>query len=158
MRLNTSRASAAALGLLAFLSPIAATAEDYGQIIKLPEDIHFGGLAQTAQVVILYGDPSKAGLYVERIRFPAGLEMQAHMHSDPHRTVLILSGTLYYAVGKEWDESKMKPLPPRNLLYRANGNAALRLGQGGRSRLTNIRDRSDRHLQTGASRNGLLAA
>jgi len=111
MRLNTSRASAAALGLLVFFLPIAAIAEDYGQIIKLPEDIHFGGLAQTTQVAILYGDPSKAGLYVERIKFPAGLEIQVHMHSDPHRTILILSGTLYYAVGKEWDESKMKPLP-----------------------------------------------
>jgi hypothetical protein len=31
------------------------------------------------------------------------------MHSDPHRTILILSGTPYYAVGEEWDESKMKP-------------------------------------------------
>jgi quercetin dioxygenase-like cupin family protein len=121
MRLKTSRASAAALALLVILSPIAATAEDYGQIIKLPEDITFDGPADNTQVTILYGDPSKAGFYVKRVKHPAGQEIYPHMHSDPHRTVLILSGTLYYAVGKEWDESKLKPLPAGSFFTEPTG-------------------------------------
>ena len=34
-----------------------------------------------------------------------------HWHPDEVRTVVVLSGTLYFAYGEKWDESKLKAFP-----------------------------------------------
>jgi len=62
--------------------------------------------------VVLYGDPSKPGLFVTRVRFSPGWKDQPHFHPDPARTVVVLSGTFYFGSGDTWDESKMKAYPP----------------------------------------------
>jgi quercetin dioxygenase-like cupin family protein len=80
-------------------------------IVKLPEQIEFKGLPSALQIATLYGDPAKPGVFVQRIKFPAGLKLMPHYHPDSPRTVAVLSGTLYYALGEVWDESKLKPLP-----------------------------------------------
>ena len=33
------------------------------------------------------------------------------------RTVVVLSGTLYYAFGEQWDEQKLTPLPAGSFFY-----------------------------------------
>ncbi len=80
-------------------------------IVKLPEQIEYKGLPGTLQIATLYGDPAKPGVFVQRIKFPAGLKLMPHYHPDSPRTVAVLSGTLYYALGEVWDERKLKPLP-----------------------------------------------
>jgi quercetin dioxygenase-like cupin family protein len=52
---------------------------------------------------------SQTGGSAQRFKFPAGL--LAHYHPDLPRTVAVLSGTLYYAFGEVWDESRLKALP-----------------------------------------------
>src|SRR5262245_23741654 len=80
-------------------------------VVRLPEDIVYEGLPGTPQHVTLFGDPTKAGLYVDRIKFAAGTKVMPHWHPDLVRTVLVLSGTFYFAVGEVFDETKLTAYP-----------------------------------------------
>jgi hypothetical protein len=60
---------------------------------------------------VLYGDPNTPGVFVTRVRLSAGWKEVPHWHPDAVRTVTVLSGTLYFAAGEKWDESKFKPYP-----------------------------------------------
>jgi quercetin dioxygenase-like cupin family protein len=76
-----------------------------------PEQIEYKGLPAALKTATLFGDPAKAGVYVQRYKFPAGLKLMPHYHPDAPRTVAVLSGTLYYALGEAWDEAALKALP-----------------------------------------------
>jgi quercetin dioxygenase-like cupin family protein len=99
--------------LLAIITGIAAVA--YAQstaVVKLPNEIEFKApVSPGAQQATLYGDPTKPGVYVQRTKFPTGLKVMPHWHPDEWRTAVVLSGTLYFGVGDQWDESKLKPYP-----------------------------------------------
>jgi quercetin dioxygenase-like cupin family protein len=98
--------------LLLGASVFSAQARDAGPgIVKLPDQIEFKGLPGTLQIATLYGDPAKPEMFVQRFKLPAGLKLMPHYHPDSPRTVAVLSGTLYYAFGEVWDESKLKALP-----------------------------------------------
>ena len=84
-------------------------------VVKLPQDIVYKGLAGAPQHVTLFGDSSKPGLYVDRIKFMPGMKVMPHWHPDTVRTVLVMSGTFYFAVGEQWDESKLTAYPPGTL-------------------------------------------
>ncbi len=81
-------------------------------IIRMPGEIAYAGKTEGVETAILYGDPAKPGLYVMRVKFPAGLKIQPHWHPEEMRTVAVISGTLLFAFGDTWDEAKMQPLPP----------------------------------------------
>ena len=89
--------------------------------VKLPNDIVFkapltpGG----TQTAVLYGDPTKEGLFVTRVKFAPGVKSMPHWHPDVARTVVVLSGTLYFAVGEQWDESKLKACPAGTFIAEA---------------------------------------
>ena len=72
-----------------------------------PDSISSGEL----QTIVLAGDPDKNELYTSRIKIPANMKLQPHFHSES-RTVVVLSGTLYYAYGKIFDEAKLTAMPP----------------------------------------------
>jgi quercetin dioxygenase-like cupin family protein len=80
-------------------------------VIVLPERIEFKGPPGALQIATVFGDPAKPEMFVQRFKLPAGLKLMPHYHPDSPRTVAVLSGTLYYALGEVWDESKLKPLP-----------------------------------------------
>ena len=94
-------------------APMPASAEGSGEsVVKLPEDIVFKGpLGGAPQTVVVYGDPTKPGLFVSRVRFSPGWKDMPHWHPDEARTVVVLSGTLYFGSGEKWDESKFKAYP-----------------------------------------------
>jgi quercetin dioxygenase-like cupin family protein len=108
----TMRIIGAALGI-ALLLPASA----YGQtantgIVKLPQDIEFKGpLSGAPQTVVVFGDPTKPGVFVSRVKFFQGWKDQPHWHPDEVRTVVVLSGTLYFGSGDKWDDSKLKAYP-----------------------------------------------
>jgi quercetin dioxygenase-like cupin family protein len=69
-------------------------------VLKLPQDIEFKGpLSGPPQTAVLYGDPTKPGVFVSRVKFPAGWKDPPHWHPDEVRTVVVLSGTLYFGSG-----------------------------------------------------------
>jgi quercetin dioxygenase-like cupin family protein len=81
-------------------------------VLKLPQDIEFKGpLTGPPQTVVLYGDPTKPGVFVSRVKFSAGWKDPPHWHPDEVRTVVVLSGTLYFGSGEKWDESKFRAYP-----------------------------------------------
>src|SRR5262245_19797002 len=84
-------------------------------VVRLPQDIVYKGLPGAPQHVTLFGDSSTAGLYVDRIKFAPGMKVMPHWHPDAVRTVLVLSGTFYFAVGEQWDESQLKAYPAGTL-------------------------------------------
>jgi len=97
-----------ALGLT-FL-PVSASAQD--STVRLPQDIAYkAALPGYSAVATVYGDENKAGLFVQRVKFAPGFKIMPHWHPDQQRTVAVLSGTLYFAFGDKWDESKMNAYP-----------------------------------------------
>jgi len=51
-------------------------AQTFGpSVVRLPEGIVYKGLPGTPQHVTLFGDPTKAGLYVDRIKFTGGTKV-----------------------------------------------------------------------------------
>jgi len=101
------------LGLAAGFVATPAVAQGTEAITKLPQDIEFKGpLSGPPQTVVVYGDPTKPGVFVSRVKFSAGWKDPPHWHPDEVRTAVVLSGTLYFGTGEEWDESKVKAYPP----------------------------------------------
>lgn len=80
-------------------------------VLILPQDIEFKGPTGKPQTAVLYGDPTKPGVFVTRVKFPSGFKDLPHWHPDELRTVAVLSGTFYFASGEKWDESKFKAYP-----------------------------------------------
>ena len=62
------------------------------------------------EIAALIGDSTKAGPYVERVKFPANSISQAHSHPES-RTYTIISGTWYVGYGDKFDAAKLKTLP-----------------------------------------------
>jgi quercetin dioxygenase-like cupin family protein len=78
----------------------------------LPQDIPYKAVfAGYPEVATVYGDEKKAGLFVQRVKFAPGFKIMPHWHPDAERTVVVLSGILYFAFGDKWDESKLNAYP-----------------------------------------------
>jgi quercetin dioxygenase-like cupin family protein len=94
------------------IAPAYAQSPD-GNVLKLPQDIEFkpAPVPGGPQTAVLYGDPTKPGVFVTRVKFSPGWKDMPHWHPDEVRTVAVLSGTFYFAGGEKWDESKFKAYP-----------------------------------------------
>ena len=63
-----------------------------------------------ASFTVMSGDPGQTGLFVVRLKMPAGYKIAPHWHpTDEHVTVL--SGTFALGMGETFDKAKMKDLP-----------------------------------------------
>ena len=67
------------------------------------------------------GNHNQPGPYSVRVRIPANLTIMPHSHPDEIRMVTVLSGTLYYSFGDEFDERKLKPLRPGTFMTEPKG-------------------------------------
>jgi quercetin dioxygenase-like cupin family protein len=85
---------------------------DDSTILKFPQDIKYTSSGKGVETAVIYGDPSKPGLYVIRLKLPAGAKVMPHIHPGEVRTMTVLSGTLYFGFGNEFDETKLKAYPP----------------------------------------------
>src|SRR5580765_2356810 len=62
------------------------------------------------QVIVIHGNPSKAGLYTILLKVAANTTIAAHLHPDD-RVGTVISGTWYFGYGDKFDKSKLKKLP-----------------------------------------------
>jgi hypothetical protein len=105
------------LALLIILAMGAATggeAQVAGEgVVRLPGDIVFKAPPKGPgpETAVLYGDPSKPGVFVMRVRFPKGYKVMPSWRPDEWRTAVVLSGTFYYGIGEQWDETKLAAYP-----------------------------------------------
>lgn len=79
-------------------------------------------LPSGAQVAVLYGDPSKEGLFAMRLKFPAGYRVPPHMHPKPE-VVTVVSGTFQVGMGDKADKAKAQALPAGSIFVAPPGMA-----------------------------------
>jgi hypothetical protein len=60
---------------------------------------------------VVYGDPSKKGVYTILLFVPAHTTIPAHSHRD-NRMANVLSGEWKFGYGNHFDEKSLKTLPP----------------------------------------------
>lgn len=65
---------------------------------------------EAVKVIVLYGDPSKAGLYTILLEVEPNTTIAAHDHPDD-RIGTVVSGTWHFGYGSKFDATKLKTLP-----------------------------------------------
>ena len=70
----------------------------------------YSAVPPTMQVMMIYGAPNKPGPFIFRAKIPPGYKLPPHKHPDA-RTVTVLKGTYYSAIGDTFDESKLQAFP-----------------------------------------------
>ena len=102
MKANTA---ALALSILACL-PLSVLAAEHGSAeahLYQPDKIEWKdgppSLPPGAKMAILEGDPSKDGVFVMRVKLPAGFHIPAHTHPK-HERVTVIEGTFKLAMGE----------------------------------------------------------
>ena len=94
----------------AFALPVSA-AEDHK--IFTAQDVKWStgpaSIPKGAEAAVLYGDPSKEGLFVLRLKLPKGYAIPPHTHPKPE-LVTVISGTVQIGMGDTADKSKAKTL------------------------------------------------
>jgi uncharacterized RmlC-like cupin family protein len=83
------------------------------------EQIGSSGLTGVSTKV-LFGDPSKAGLYTIVLFVPAHTTIPAHLHRDD-RMATVVSGTWHFGYGNRFDEGALKSLPPGSVYSEPGG-------------------------------------
>ncbi len=77
-----------------------------------PKDIKWvPNAAGTNEQAILYGDPSKPGLYVVRNKWKAGNMSRPHFHPND-RLIVVLEGTWWVGTGDVYDPNSTVPMGP----------------------------------------------
>jgi hypothetical protein len=94
----------------------ATTAENTGRIDPAsvsfiePKDIKWvANAAGTAEQAVLYGDPSKPGLYIIRYKWKSGNMSRPHFHPND-RLIVVLSGIWWVGTGEVFDPSSTVPM------------------------------------------------
>lgn len=95
--------------LIAGLPGIVSPAFAEQVVVREPASIEFTRDARMPGVslAIVAGDPSN-GPYTMRVKFAPDTEVPPHTHPDA-RTVTVLSGTYYFAVGERFDAAALRP-------------------------------------------------
>jgi quercetin dioxygenase-like cupin family protein len=101
------------LPLVAFGSSVA-----FAQDMRPPinaDDVKWGPVPPNfpagAQLAVISGDPSKEGLYVIRLKMPAGYKVAAHNHPQ-YEGVTVLTGEFHVGMGDKLDTEKGMALRP----------------------------------------------
>jgi quercetin dioxygenase-like cupin family protein len=102
------------LCLVLVAAMVGATFAQDTHVMSAPKDLKWGDappvFEKGASMALLSGDPSKEGLYVVRLKMPAGYKINAHFHpTDEHVTVI--SGTFALGMGDKLDKAALHDLP-----------------------------------------------
>jgi quercetin dioxygenase-like cupin family protein len=85
-----------------------------GHTIVAPQEIKWGSapavLPPGAEAAVLFGDPTKEGLFALRLKLPAGYSVPPHTH-PVDEVVTVISGTFALGMGETADQSRAQPLP-----------------------------------------------
>ena len=104
---------AAALAAATMGQALPAAAADEHKIIT-PQDIRWSpgppSLPKGAEYTVLFGDPSKDGLFAMRLKFPKGYRIPPHSHPRPE-AVTVISGTFRIGMGESADAATAQALP-----------------------------------------------
>ena len=71
-----------------------------------PENLKWSGKPGAYQQAIVYGEPSKPGVYIVLAKWPPGTGSRPHSHSTD-RLVTVISGTWWVGTGDKYDVDTM---------------------------------------------------
>ena len=111
--------------ILLSLVPVLSSSQDVepdelGFVIGTPDVLK---PAEGARSIIIYGNPSKPGMYVMQITWPPGTGSRPHFHNTA-RYINVLKGTWYAAWGPEADvynPENMVAVPEGTFIYQPPG-------------------------------------
>lgn len=95
--------------LVILISTTFAADSDKGFVIVQLADMEWDESSDRTQQRVLYGDPSKEGLYILRVRFPAGGTSTPHYHTQD-RFVTVIEGVWNAGTDASHDMSKTTPI------------------------------------------------
>jgi quercetin dioxygenase-like cupin family protein len=83
------------------------------EIEALPSESAGAGTSGLPAVTtgVLFGDPTKSGLYTVELKVAPNTVIQAHTHRDT-RTAVVISGLWYFGYGPKNEQALVKALPP----------------------------------------------
>jgi quercetin dioxygenase-like cupin family protein len=119
-------ASLFAIGCIGFCGLASvALAEDTHTMLSA-NDIKWGPapkmLPAGAQAAVLFGDPTKEGLFALRLKFPGGYAIPPHTH-PVNEVVTVISGTGNLGMGEKADRSATMALPAGSFFALPPGTA-----------------------------------
>lgn len=107
--------AAAGAVALSFGAPAGAADEVGTHKVTLPGDIRYSAapaaLPSGAEAAVLYGDPTKEGMFVMRLKAPKNYRIAPHTHPKPE-AVSIISGRMRLGLGQAADRASVEELPP----------------------------------------------
>jgi quercetin dioxygenase-like cupin family protein len=111
---RTSLVATLAVGAIAGLVPTASSLATEDHKVLTAQEVKWSpappSLPKGAEIAVLFGDPSKDGLFAMRLKFPKGYQIAPHSHPKPE-VVTVISGTFRIGMGDTADAGKAKPLP-----------------------------------------------
>jgi hypothetical protein len=84
-----------------------------------PEQIRFESAKPSATGSVrevIFGDETKPGMYLHRVKFPKNYLTRPHFHNSD-RWVLVMKGTWYTAEGRVFNPSTMIPIKTGGMMY-----------------------------------------
>ena len=102
----------AAVLMVVLVSVIPVLAQQSGHPAVNPDTLKWAEppVLPGAKLAVVQGDPSKEGLFVYRIKMPAGYKIPPHTHKASEN-VTVLSGVFYFGVGEKFDQGSGQELP-----------------------------------------------
>jgi quercetin dioxygenase-like cupin family protein len=119
----TLPATACATALLFALTPALAQ-QQHQHVMVNPGDIAWKdgppSLPKGSQMSVLYGDPTKDGVFVMRLKFPASYKIPPHTH-PVDEVVTVVSGEFSIGMGASFDPAKTKTITTGGVIAMAPG-------------------------------------
>lgn len=94
-----------------------------GHVMLTPDELEWGDIASMAppaQIAVIEGDLSAEEPFTIRLLLPEGYEILPHVHPEYER-VTVMSGTLHFAHGEEFDRNATMELPQGSVAFMAPG-------------------------------------
>jgi len=109
------------LVLVLSVAALVAVQPSQGQTAFTPDQVKWGPpppfVPAGAEVAVMEGDPSAAsGDFTIRVKMPDGYKIAPHTHPT-RENVTVLSGTLKFGMGDQFDESKMMSFGAGSFAY-----------------------------------------
>ena len=106
--------------LLPLLAGAAPQVDQHGFVRAEPDQIEWKTAPNGVRSAVLYGDPSRPGLYVVRSIFPPGIMSAPHFHTQD-RIVAVIRGTWYTGTDDRWDVDRTQALGPGSYMIHPKG-------------------------------------
>lgn len=110
------------VALLTICLPVVASAQDHHATV-LPNALRWTAppaYAPGATLAVVRGDPGKEGMYIVRLKVPAGFVIPAHTHPNDEN-VTVLSGSFNIGTGPKVDKSKGEKVTAGGYSFVAKG-------------------------------------